>query len=123
ISDTAAELEEEFSLTDLPAAILTPLTSGLEGVAVKIAVAFGYRDEDKLTNLVFFARHPERGGQKIMKGEPNFSQLSREWLEIRDRIVRPALSVQPSTPTTPTPTPTTTRDGCKYGFVPTSLET
>jgi LAS superfamily LD-carboxypeptidase LdcB len=122
-SDTGAEQEEEFSLTDLPAAILKPLSSGLEGVAVKIAVAFGYRDEDKLTNLVFYARHPERGGQKIMKGEPNFSQLSREWLDIRERIVRPALSAGPSAPTTPTPTPVTTRDGCRYGFVPTAVET
>src|SRR5262249_25930527 len=66
-------------------------------VAIKLAVASGHRDENRLTNLVFFKRHPGRQGRPLSKGEPGFSDLNREWLDIRDRLVRPALR-QPASP-------------------------
>jgi hypothetical protein len=96
--------EGEFSFLDFPDSVLRVLRSGLESVGLRLAVAFGYRDENKLANLVFFVRHPERGGRAIAKGEPNFTQLSREWIEIRDQLVRPLLS--PATTPTPSPGPT-----------------
>jgi hypothetical protein len=43
---------------------------------------------NELTNLVFFARHPEMNERKI---QPDETALAEEWLEIRDTIVRPAL--------------------------------
>jgi LAS superfamily LD-carboxypeptidase LdcB len=52
------------------------------------AFVLGERDENRLTNIVFFARHPERGGRPIARGE---TQLAQEWTRIRDEIVRPAL--------------------------------
>ena len=65
----------------------------------------GVRDENKLTSMIFFARHSERGGRKIEKNEPAFQQLSQEWLDIRDRIVRPFLTrTAPTKPSSTQPT-------------------
>jgi len=57
--------------------------------ALARAVAVGERDESKLTDTLFRARHPELGGRRIAASE---QQLVREWLDIRDRIVRPFLA-------------------------------
>lgn len=80
-------------------AALKALQNGRESVAVKLAIVRGQRDENVLTNLVFDGRHPDRKGRKLLPSEPGFAQLSREWIEIRDRLVRPALG---------TPAPRTT---------------
>lgn len=69
-------------------AIREALRRGLGHLAVRLAIQRGERDENKLSNMLFFARHPELGGRPIRKGE---TKLAREWLAIRDRIVRPAL--------------------------------
>ena len=52
------------------------------------ALAAGERDENTLTDLVFFERHPELGGRRVRADE---RELVREWLQIRDMVVRPAL--------------------------------
>lgn len=64
-------------------------SSFLEPFRVAMAVARGQRDEKALTNGVFFARHPELGGREIAPGE---KALAAEWLDIRDRLVRPLLA-------------------------------
>ena len=69
---------------------------------VRLAVAGGLRDRNQLANLVFFARHPERQGRKLLPDEPDYRSLSREWLQIRDTIVDPVLG--PTGPTPPTST-------------------
>jgi hypothetical protein len=74
---------------------------GKEQFMVRKAILAGNRDEGQLANLVFFARHPERQGRKLNKSEPNFQQLSREWLEIRDYLVRPALAQSSGSNITP----------------------
>ena len=81
------------------------LASGQWYLALSLAVRSGNRDPNKLTNLIFFARHPERGGRKLQPTEPQFQQLSREWLDIRRRMVdpflqklRPSSSIGPSVP-------------------------
>jgi hypothetical protein len=51
-------------------------------------LARGITDEDRLTDLVFSAQHPERAGRPLSVQE---RQLRREWLDIRDRVVRPVL--------------------------------
>lgn len=52
------------------------------------AIAAGERDENRLSDLEFFARHPERQGRRIDKSE---RELAAEWLKIREDLVRPAL--------------------------------
>jgi len=118
--------EGEFNFFGLPEAVLKALRGGLENVAIKMAVASGHRDEGRLTNLVFFTRHPERQGRSLSKGEPGFSELSQEWLDIRDRLVSPALrqpSWPPAQPTQPSrPGPAPSGGGCRFGFRPRAVE-
>lgn len=57
--------------------------------SVDISIASGNRDVNDLTNIEFNRRHPERGGAKIQKDE---TALAKEWISIRDDVVRPALA-------------------------------
>jgi hypothetical protein len=105
-----AELRDSF--TDEPAFGETgsSVGAGSENAMLRSAIRAGMTDENQLANLVFFRRHPERNGRLITRDEPNFSQLSREWMEIRDTQVGPALRdasgrPAPPTPTRPTPGP------------------
>ena len=86
------EPEEEFRFSDFPEVVLKPLRNGLEKKAVKLAVALGKRGENVLSDLIFFHRHLARVGRFLKKGEPNFNALSREWLTIRDTMVRPIVA-------------------------------
>lgn len=106
---TSATEEAEFNLLQFPQSVLKAIGNGLESVALRLAIALNYRDENQLSNLIFFARHPERMGRALAKGEPNFDDLSREWIQIRNTLVRPLLS-GPVTPT-PSHTGTTTPSG------------
>jgi hypothetical protein len=76
-----------------------------EADIVKNAIAGGDRNENSLTDKVFFKRHPELGGKPLTTSMPGFSTLSKEWLTIRDTIVRPILQAPPSrgTPIKPAP--------------------
>ncbi len=77
------------------------LDAGLWQPIVRVAMAGGLRDPDKLANLVFFARHPERKGRKLTRDERDFAGLSAEWRRIRDTIVAPVTGrTAPSTTTT-----------------------
>jgi len=60
----------------------------------------GARNENALTDAVFFARHPELHRTPIAVRQ---RQLAAEWLQIRDRLVRPALAA--ATGAAPTPAP------------------
>ena len=62
------------------------------GGSTEDAIAAGNRDENALTDLEFFSRHPERNGKKIAVGEKD---AAREWLQIRNDVVRPALRAAP----------------------------
>jgi hypothetical protein len=58
---------------------------------VKKAIANGNKNENSLTDILFFKRHTELGGKPLYSSQPNFSSLSSEWISIRNKIVRPAL--------------------------------
>ncbi len=55
------------------------------------AYAQGTVNENDLSNLLFYGRHPDLNGKKLTPDMPGFSNLSQEWLKIRDTIVRPFL--------------------------------
>ena len=67
------------------------------------AIAAGQRDENQLSNLLFYKRHPELNNQPLSSSQPNFSALSKEWLLIRDGMVRPALRAATSQPVNTAP--------------------
>ena len=83
--------EYESGASVVPQSVITMIKRGLVNAGLKLAVVLGFRSETQLTNLIFFIRHPERNGRAIVAGEPNYSALVREWIAIRDRVVRPAL--------------------------------
>lgn len=76
------------ALGEIGQQLLDAVATGQEVLAVSLAHGSGLRDENEVTNLVFFARHPELQGRKIQPGE---HALAKEWIEIRNRIVRPTL--------------------------------
>jgi hypothetical protein len=84
-----------------PVPVRLALGVGLESTAVRLAALWGQRDVNLLTNLVFFHRHPERGGRALARGEPGYADLSREWMAIRDTIVRPQLEGPRPVPASP----------------------
>jgi murein DD-endopeptidase MepM/ murein hydrolase activator NlpD len=84
------------SLASLPRRLADAVRQGLMSLQVALSMLAGERDLNRLTNTIFSARHPERApSQKILPGE---KQLAREWLDIRDRMVRPALAALSATP-------------------------
>lgn len=74
------------SLASLPASIAAAVRAGHVSLEVGFALAAGNRNVNELTNRVFHARHPELGGRIIRADEEAFS---REWVDIRDLLVRP----------------------------------
>jgi hypothetical protein len=76
-------------LDDLRDRFADLLGAGDEERAVRSAIAEGLRETNELTNLVFFARHPEMNGRRIA---PHETELAEEWKSIRDRVVGPELA-------------------------------
>jgi hypothetical protein len=94
-SNTLGASSESGSIFD---PINQALVSGQWYLALMLSTLAGERDENKLTNMIFFARHPERKGRKLDKTEPDFPKLSTEWLEIRNNLIRPFLIKLQSSP-------------------------
>lgn len=84
--------------------------------ALLAALGAGSRDRNELTNLAFWACHPEMQGQKLSKDHPDFAALSSHWLQLRNNLVDPLLAQQvTSGPATPTPISTPTGGGSAGG--------
>ena len=83
-----------------PAQIQEALRRGLWDTAVRLAMGTGVTDVNQLTDTLFYLLHPELRGRRI---GPSQRDLAREWTEIRDRRVRPALESRGRAPSgTPT---------------------
>lgn len=76
-------------LGDLGERFVASVGAGQDRAAVQAALGRGVSDVNELTNLVFFARHPEMDGRRIDTHEQD---LAQEWLDIRDHVVEPALA-------------------------------
>lgn len=84
------------------AAVVSALAAtGLVPAALRLLVALGYSDPNALTNVAFWAAHPELFGTKLQPSQPNFAQLSAEWMRLRDGIVGTAHAAPKPAPTTP----------------------
>ncbi len=62
-------------------------TGNLISIA-KDAISRGERDENKITNDVFYSKYPSEKEKKLKPGDP----LIKEWLSMRKNIVRPLLN-------------------------------
>lgn len=78
---------------------MAPSVEVNEAEQVRQLMAQGEADENKLTNELYYRRHEDARGIKLERGSPG----AREWLQIRDTIVRPALRSNGSLSTTATP--------------------
>jgi len=78
--------------------------SGQEALAITEALGNGQTDVNRLTDQVFYARHPELKGRKV---RPNESALAQEWLKIRDALVKPTIARLKATKPAHAPTPVT----------------
>jgi LAS superfamily LD-carboxypeptidase LdcB len=76
----------------LSKAVLDALGDNLWPAAVQLAASCGYKDVNELTNIVFYFKHPDVIGRKI---RPDEHDLARDWVAIRDGIVKPALRTPP----------------------------
>jgi N-acetylmuramidase len=72
-----------------------------EATRLQDAIRGGLRDENRLTDILFQVRHPDLGGRRLGRGD---TALVREWLQIRDGLVRPALARLAPTPPVPNAT-------------------
>ena len=107
-----------FNWDGVPEQVRELLARCKEPVAVAAAIQAGDRSLEHLSDLVFFSRHPERfvtppdrDGRFISSAEPSavYSAISKEWLEIRDKVVRPLLEDARLRPVVTVPTsPVTT---------------
>lgn len=81
-----AEVDPEVLLED-------EFTAAQAREALARAIAGGERDETRLTNQVFFARHPELDPRRALDPVrvPADAALAREWARIRDREVWAAI--------------------------------
>lgn len=85
--------EQEFFVRSIYSKIRNALRKGYVYSALRLAITSGQRDENKLTNLIFFSRHPELPkGYKIKKRE---RRLAKEWIHLRNKVVRPMLRQTP----------------------------
>ncbi len=76
-------------------------SAGLVPAALRLLVAAGHGDTNALTNIAFWAAHPDLFGTKLQPSQPNFAQLSAEWIRLRDGIVRAAHSTADTRQTAP----------------------
>jgi hypothetical protein len=93
--------------TDAMARLIEAVRRGGAQLAMQELLRDGVRDENRMTDLLFFARHPERQGRRIASGE---TAAAQEWRTIRERWVRPRLRdargparPRPSAPARPVP--------------------
>jgi GH25 family lysozyme M1 (1,4-beta-N-acetylmuramidase) len=86
--DPAPILHGVATRTNAPRATTGASAQAPEIETIRHAIQQGVRDENILTDMVFHARHPELGGRRLRREE---QRLIREWLDIRDRSVRPTL--------------------------------
>jgi hypothetical protein len=72
------------------------MNAAAEHAFVTQQIAAGLRDPNVLTDRVFFARYPNRNGQRLAPFE---MALRREWMSILQDQVQPALASMQSAPT------------------------
>jgi subtilisin family serine protease len=73
------------------------IQNGKLTVEIGAAILGGEKNQNKLTDMIFFHQHPERtvNGKQvpISANESGYRQLRQEWLEIRSKIILPIMKI------------------------------
>ena len=83
--------ELEFDTTATPPGVADALARQDWRQALKLAIDAGWRDPNALTDLIFFARHPELASAKLDPSASNYKKLSEEWSNLLDQDVWTAI--------------------------------
>jgi hypothetical protein len=86
-------LEERFEPSAISKDVANALNHKDWSLALKLSIQEGWRDESELTNLIFFARHPELPLGDLDPKDPMFRQLSDEWTKILNNEVWKAIQI------------------------------
>lgn len=73
------------------------LDKSLIGLSTLLAIIAGERNVPKLTDMVYYFKHPERNGQRI---EPGDKEAEREWTDIKQSIIDPLIKALSASSTT-----------------------
>jgi V8-like Glu-specific endopeptidase len=85
-------LEERFDPAAVPANVAAARDKRDWPLMVKLALEAGIRKEGDLTNIIFFALHPELPPEPLKKDAPNFKTLRDDWNRILVKEVKPAIA-------------------------------
>jgi V8-like Glu-specific endopeptidase len=86
-------VQERLDPAAVPRDVATALGKQDWPSALSLAIRARCRDENELTNMLFFARHPELPTGPLKRDDPNFGRLSAEWMKILDQEVWKAIEV------------------------------
>jgi len=82
-------VEQQFDSTAIPHDVAAALGKRDWPLALSLAIRAGWHDENELTNLIFFARHPELPMEPLKRDDPN----TAKWKRILDEEVWKAIEV------------------------------
>jgi V8-like Glu-specific endopeptidase len=85
------DFAERFDPANIPANVAAALSARDWPRACQLAIASGWHDENDLTDLLFFARHPELASRVLDPKDPKFKLQSAEWSTVLKSEVRPAI--------------------------------
>lgn len=85
------EFQVAFDPFEPPQNIVAALNAKDWGRALSLEIQLGIRDEDELTDLIFFAKHPELPHTKLDSANPKYKQLTAEWSQILNADVWAAI--------------------------------
>jgi V8-like Glu-specific endopeptidase len=85
------EYQVAFDPFSPPQNIVTALNGKDWARALSLAIQLGIRDENDLTNLIFFAKHQDLPHTKLDSKNPKYKELSAEWLQILNNEVWAAI--------------------------------
>jgi subtilisin family serine protease len=83
--------EERFEPSTIPRDVADVLSAKNWLRALQLAIRSGWHDENDLTDLIFYARHPELASVVLDPRDSKFKQQSAEWSTVLKREVRPAI--------------------------------
>ncbi|HEX2850746.1 MAG TPA: chitosanase, partial [Acidimicrobiales bacterium] len=66
--------------------VLRAVGLDLAPIVVRALAASGHRDVNQLTNVAFWAHHPDLTGSKLAPSQPRFKELAAEWVHLRDAM-------------------------------------
>jgi len=83
--------QESFDPSTIPPEVADALGKKDWPKALELALKAGWHDENDLTDLIFFNRHPDLPIAPLDPGLPKIRRLQNEWRSIRDSEIRPAI--------------------------------